>query len=520
MYTETADSNAVRPRGRTALRATIVALTSALLLGLPAGALETATFETPATPEPTGPEINRLVPTSGDKVVDLSGASRDAVNLLEMEYGRSVTVRAPSRVKRVAVGNAEALDVVVFGSREVQLVPKAMGSTNVVFWGDNRVIGAIDVEIGAPHSALQRVLRKTLGHDDIHVEGAAESIVIKGTVPDLVTQEHALTMARAYVGKEQEGRIVNLLSVGGHQQVMLKVVIAEMSRQMTREFGTNFAGVVSGSRGDVAFASWLGGLTGFVDGTAVAEGIEVSDAVNLALTLTGFGDLEFLAVLLDALDQKGMSKVLAEPTLIARSGETASFLVGGEVPIPVAQGGAFGSITVEFKDFGIGLGFTPTVLTDNRIHLSVNPEVSAPDFSFASEIAQGTTIPSFRTRRASTGVELADGQTLAIAGLLSEEVTQLVDQFPLLGQIPILGTLFRSSQFQKNETELVILVTPRLVKPLGEGPHPLPTDGFVEPNMFEVWMLGKLEGRPRKSSGGMVGDVGHRVSDSPYWSEK
>jgi pilus assembly protein CpaC len=509
-----------------------LALCAALVVAVPALALETATIDAPAAPAQNVPDIHVVTPPAGESV-DLSDARRDAINLLELEFGRSATVRAASTIKRVSVGNSASLDVVVLGSREVQLVPKTTGSTNVVFWGEgSKLLGALDVAIGAPHSALERQLRKSLGVDTISVEGAGNAILLKGSVPDAVTQEHALSIARAYVsadkedkaeeggknkGKENEAsgaKIVNLIAVGGDHQVMLKVVIAEMNRTTSRGFGTNFAAVIDG--GKINIFNTLGGLStpDFQNSQLL-----VNQAVDLALTMTGFGDLEFLTVLFEALDEKGLAKVLAEPTLIARSGETASFLVGGEVPIPVTQSGsATGAITVEYKEFGVGLKFTPTVLSDDRIHLDVRPEVSEADESTGFEV-EGFNLPAFRTRRASTAVELADGQSLAIAGLLLEDVTSVNQQYPILGSIPILGTFFRRTSFRKEETELMIIVTPRLVKPMGEGPHALPTDGYVEPSMFDLWMLGRLEGKPNKSTGGMVGDVGHRVSDSSYWSQ-
>jgi pilus assembly protein CpaC len=190
-------------------------------------------------------------------------------------------------------------------------------------------------------------------------------------------------------------------------------------------------------------------------------------------------------------------------------------LIGGEVPIPIAQGGAFGSITVEFKTFGIAVEFTPTVLGPERINLEVAPEVSEPDFTLGVE-SGGFTTPGFVTRRASTSVELGDGQTFAIAGLLKDNTTEFIEKYPLLGDVPVLGALFRSSDYRREETELVILVTPRLVRPLPEGPPPLPTDHFVDPNAFEFFLLGALEsqreGEPESgASAGLVGPSGHRV---------
>ena len=228
---------------------------------------------------------------------------------------------------------------------------------------------------------------------------------------------------------------------------------------------------------------------------------------------------------MDVVERNGLGKILAEPTLVARSGEMASFLAGGEVPIPIAQGGAFGSITIEFKKFGVGVAFTPTVLGPDRIHLEVAPEVSEPDFNIGTEV-DGTRVPGFVTRRASTSVELKDGQSFAIAGLLSDVVRSAAAKYPLLGDIPVLGALFRSTQFQKNETELVIIVTPQLVKPLGPPPHRLPTDSLVDPSALDFYLFGALEARGEAAStaatrveptgaGGLIGDAGHRLPADP-----
>jgi pilus assembly protein CpaC len=212
---------------------------------------------------------------------------------------------------------------------------------------------------------------------------------------------------------------------------------------------------------------------------------------------------------------KNLAKILAKPTLLARSGQTASFLVGGEIPIPVSQGGGFGSITVSYKSFGIGVEFTPTVLGPDRIHLEVAPEVSAPDFSLGVNIG-GVATPGFVTRRASTSVELADGQSFAIAGLLRDETSGSIEKYPLLGDIPILGALFRSTSFRRQETELVIIVTPRIVRPLPKGPPQLPTDHFINPNEFEFFLLGALESQRTgeeapEAPAGLIGPAGHRV---------
>lgn len=494
-------STACARRGRAKRGAGLLAL--ALALGLAAPAAATSTTQV-------------LSAAPGDAVVHLepAGSATEVLRQLAMERGKSMFLKAGYTVKRVSVGSPAILDVVVLNSTELQLVAKTIGTTNVLIWDPSgRLQAAIDVHVSSAQSQLQAELRRILEVEDITVESTGHATVLKGSVPSAVKLEQALEVSKAYLGPETGGKIVNLLHVGGNQEVMLKVVIAEMSRSLNREFGMNFNALIEAGSGTVNVASFLGGLSAPAD--AMGE-IPISDAVNFAALLSGYGALEQLAVFLDALDERGLGKVLAEPTLMARSGETASFLVGGEVPIPIAQGGAFGSITVEFKDFGVGLGFTPTVLGPDRIHLQVAPEVSdiAPENGVTIE---GSVIPGFITRRAQTAVELKDGQSFAIAGLLSDTVRELSGRYPLLGDIPILGNLFRSSLYQKKQTELVIIVTPHLVKPLGPGPHPLPTDSFIEPDALDFYLFGRLEGYAGETAqpGGMIGDVGHRVTATP-----
>ena len=463
-----------------------------------------------------------LAAAPGDAVVHLApaGSATDVLRQLAMERGKSMFLKAGYAVKRVSVGSPEVLDVVVLNSTEIQLVAKLVGTTNVLIWDPSgRLQAAIDVHVSSAQSQLQAELRRILEVEDITVESTGHATVLKGSVPSAVKLEQALDVAKAYLGAESQGKIVNLLQVGGNQEVMLKVVVAEMSRTMGREFGMNFNALIEAGSGTINVASFIQGLS---QPPATPGGaIPISEAVNFAMLLSGYGALQELAVLMDALDERGIGKVLAEPTLLARSGETASFLVGGEIPIPIAQGGAFGSITVEFKDFGVGLGFTPTVLGPDRIHLQVSPEVSDVDFTLGTEVG-GTVVPGFITRRATTAVELKDGQSFAIAGLLSDTVRELSGRYPLLGDIPVLGNLFRSSLYQKNQTELMIIVTPHLVKPLGPAPHPLPTDSFIEPSALEFYLLGRLEGYPGSTAqpGGMIGDVGHRVTATPEGESK
>jgi pilus assembly protein CpaC len=262
-------------------------------------------------------------------------------------------------------------------------------------------------------------------------------------------------------------------------------------------------------------------LANVLNNLSTSGKLSATGSVNKLPPAGHFGISQFV----DALRENGLLKILAEPTLITLSGKTANFLAGGEFPVPVPQSGVgvgFASITIEYKPFGVGLNFTPTVLSNNKISMQVAPEVSELDFSNAITIS-GFIVPSITTRRVSTVIELADGQSFAIAGLLKDEIRETISKFPLLGDIPILGALFTSSSFQKNETELIIIVTPHLVKPLDMAKQTLPTDQFIEPDDFEFYLLGNLEGKEKiKSSGaissknpdkghGLEGNFGHIV---------
>jgi len=432
---------------------------------------------------------------------------------LALESGKSASIKTGYTVKRVSVGDPEVVEVVVLGGREIQLVSKKPGSTNLLIWdSQGRPQAVIGIEVGAAYSAVECALRQAFENDSITVSGAGNAVVLDGWVSSTTELQQTLTLTRALLGDEKEApEVVNLLNVGGNHQVMLKVIVAEMSRTLSREFGTNFAALIETGVGDVGL-----GFNG-----ATASGVQMArNIASLFGSFSSLGALELLQVALDALDERGLSKVLAKPTLVARSGETANFLVGGEVPITITQGGFNDNNTVEFKPFGVGLSFTPTVLSPDRIHLTVNPEVSRIDETLRDPV---TGTPGFATRRAGTSVELADGQSFMIAGLLNDQVRELAGVHPLFGNIPILGALFRSTSFLREETELVIIVTPVLVKPMGPGRHVLPTDNFIEPNAWEFYLLRAMEGDPNRYGGttsdsdeghGLIGKAGPRVSTS------
>jgi pilus assembly protein CpaC len=325
------------------------------------------------------------------------------------------------------------------------------------------------------------------------VNAAYDAIALSGEVSSAANLSKALAVSETFAPK----KVVNLTQVAGVHQVMLEVRVAEMSRTLARRLGFNF--IYSGAAGDFGI-SQIGNLSSTnVSSTGLTT--IFSPSVNALFrflsgntTVTGF---------IDALKEDGLVKILAEPTLVTLSGQEAKFLAGGEFPVPVPQ--QFNVITIDYKQFGVGLSFIPTVLSNDKISMRVAPEVSDLDFSTAVTLS-GFVVPGLTTRRASTVIELADGQSFAIAGLLRESVRESISEFPVLGDIPILGALFRSTSFQKSETDLIIVVTPHLVKPLDVTKQTLPTDQYIEPDDFEWYLLGRLEGTgparaPRREQG-------------------
>ena len=337
--------------------------------------------------------------------------------------------------------------------------------------------------------------------EDIQVHSSQGAIVLSGQISSLTKMNTAVQLARSFAkptksgGKDEEiSSVVNLMSIGGAQQVMLKVTVAEISRSVIKRFGVNLeTGGTSGdfvigalSAGGTTFSSVPGAVSDFtVENTAVFANYIDSDFIfNLAI---------------EAAKQNGSAKVLAEPTLTTLSGQEAKFLSGGEFPIPVPDDDG---LTIEFKEFGIGLNFIPVVLDDDQINLKLNIAVS--ELTSVASVQTGNNnaffVPALTKRSAASTVELADGQTMAIAGLINENMREVVNKFPGLGDVPILGALFRSQEFEKGETELVIMVTPILAKPINPDEVVLPTDQFIEPSDTEFYLLGKTLGSPKQES--------------------
>jgi pilus assembly protein CpaC len=350
-----------------------------------------------------------------------------------------------------------------------------------------QVVNLLQAE-GSPSQLKEAIYKILPGEKDLRVTPTGESVTLSGTVSSTSNLSQVLALAESYYPK----KVVNLLDVGGAHQVMLEVRVAEMSRSLMKRLGVNFNAI---SDNTINFGlSMLGNLSS-LGSVATGSVGSVSQRINAIFRFTGAGAT--WTTFIDALKENGLIKVMAEPTLITMSGKSANFLAGGEFPIPVP--GSDGTITIQYKPFGVGLNFSPIVLSSKKISMQVAPEVSELDFSNAIQIG-GFVIPALTTRRVSTTVELGDGQSFAIAGLLKENVREVVSKFPLLGDIPILGALFRSSSFQKNETELIIIVTPHLVKPMNLAKQTLPTDQYIEPNDFEFYLMGAMEGSRKEDS--------------------
>ncbi len=393
------------------------------------------------------------------------------------------------------VGNSGIADVLALTDRTVYILGKALGSTSLTIYGrEKNLIAVLDLVVSPDIEGLKARLFEIMPDEKIEARTANGSVVLSGTVSGNATMDKILAVAERFA----PGLVTNLMSVEGSQQVMLRVRFVEMKRSILKNMGFNFKIF----EGDFSFTSG----NNFLSKTALAN---FGAAAITGGTLGAVG----IDALLNALETKGLTKTLAEPNLIALSGDTASFLAGGEFPVQTVSED---QTQIEFKPFGVRLSFTPTVLDNGLINLIVSPEVSAVDFSVA---VSGT--PGLTVRRATTTIELRDGQSFAMAGLLQDDFSDTIDQIPLLGEVPILGALFRSSQFQKNETELVIIVEAHLVKPAPIGSLATPADNFIPPSESDIWLFGRVEapgsGIPREGglaaqgAGGIGGHYGHII---------
>ncbi len=414
---------------------------------------------------------------------------------------KSMLVEVPVELQNVLVSNPEVLDAVVQTSRQVYLLAKEVGEANAFFIGpDGQKVLFLEVSITRDVSALTDSLARLLPGSKIHVEMVGETIVLSGSVATPIDANRAGELASKFVKKKDN--VVNMLGTDQKEQVMLKVQVAEMQRDALRRIGVDLPGAVL-QAGQFTFTQVIANkfpVTGQVIPSATAGWPVVGGADTSAITLPGVSAGTALqptwqnggssvSAMIQALERAGVVKTLAEPTLTAISGETAKFLAGGEFPVPVAQDQ--NSITVEWKPFGVNVSFKPVVLDEGKISLNIMAEVSEISTEGAITLSQ-IALPGLKVRRAETTLELPSGGTLAMAGLLSDETRQSVEGLPGLKNLPVLGALFRSDDFRKRETELVILVTPYIATHAPKSEMALPGDGFAPESELRELFLGHI----------------------------
>lgn len=410
---------------------------------------------------------------------------------------KSRNLKMQDDIHRVSIGSEEIADILILKSDELYVLGKALGTTNVIIWDENdKIIDIINLEVTHDLNSLRERFYHYLPEEKIGIESSQGQLVLSGEVSSLKKLNLALELARGYsdlatVGN-RKSEVLNLMSVGGGHQVMLEVTVAEVQTEVARGLDSRMILQGDGSSGG-------GGIISGGDLLAIIDPV-VSQGLTNGLFGTYLGTDLLFSFAFDIAKQHGLAKVLAEPNITALSGQQAKFLSGGEFPIPVPNEDG---ITIEYRDFGVGVTFVPTVLDSGKINLSLNVVVSEISTANTLLLPSGAIdssfiVPSLVKRSTSTTVELGDGQTIAIGGLISDNLRESVDKLPGLGDIPILGQLFRSQQFIKGQTELVIMVTPRLVRPFNKEGVALPTDGFVESSDLDFYLLGKMSERQVK----------------------
>lgn len=435
------------------------------------------------------------MPASADartKVWRLTNVEK--VGELTVSINKSETIKFDKEIAEAVVGSSDIVEVIPMTSRVIYVLGKKIGTTNLSLYDINKqLIGVIDITVSHDMKTLVTKLREVIPEEQIKVQDVNGRLMLSGSVGDTATMKRALDVANQYAPKA----VTNNITVRSPQQVLLEVRFVEATRTAGKELGLN----VNTQRKNFQWASGIGLVTNTLPfGTVLAN-------------LLGAGE-NTLDITIRALERNGAVRILAEPNLVALSGDTASFLAGGEFPFPVAA--ADNEITIEFKKFGVGLLFTPTVLKDGLVNLQIEPEVSQLDSTRVLRV-RDTEIPSLIVRRAKTTVELRDGQSFAIAGLLQTNNTKNLSQLPWIADVPVLGALFRSAAYQKNETDLVIIVTPRLVQPV-DSPEKLatPLDSRDSGNDFDLFVHGQFEiPKPvveyMNANGHTIDQVGHIV---------
>lgn len=425
-------------------------------------------------------------------VLNVGSSEHTISRRLDLSIGRSIVVELPRDAKEVFVANPKVANAVVRTARKLFIIGIADGSTSMfVMDGDGQQITALDINVGRDLNVLRQTLRTALPNSQIDIKPAGDSILLVGTVPNAGEATQAVDIAKAFVGGAsswRSGTVINSLTLRDRDQVMVKVTVSEISRKAIKQLGINSTG------------EWKLGKFSI---TPSIENPFPLQPQQLSATAIGAGLGNTQNFTLRALERAGMARVLAEPTVTAISGESAKFTAGGEVPVPKGQNCSYDifnrrtcQVQIEYKPIGVALNFTPIVMSDTKISMRIATEVTELDFENqlrmggANEEALNT--PAFRVRKSDTTVELPSGGTLATAGLIQRVSKQSINGLPGLMNLPIIGTLFRSRDYQREETELMIMVTPYIAKPMQPNQIQRPDDGFVEAHDSQAILLGRL----------------------------
>ena len=432
-------------------------------------------------------------PAKADEPIIHIGSNKRSATVYVVT-GKSQDIRTDDSFIDITVGDPTVADVNPLTNHTLSILGKKIGTTRVTVYGEGkRLVGIFDIEVGYETARIAAELRRRFPGAKLQVTSINGRLMLTGEAPDAVTADKALTVIRQFAADA-----INSVSVASPQQVLLEVRFVEITRKAGRDLGVQWN--VFGSK----LVSNIGSrqAAGNLPIARPSNPTEIPVGEVAAGVLSGTSPFGFLLgrmiaggttvdVLINALEEKGVARSLAEPNLVALSGDTASFLAGGEFPVPVP--GTLGQVSIEYKRYGVGLAFTPTVLDRGLINLKIEPEVSQLDTSNPVQVA-GISVPPLIVRRANTTVELRDGQSFVIGGLLQNVGTTDQQQLPWIGEVPVLGALFRSASYQKNETDLAIIVTPRLVRPARPGdPIKTPHDATLPPNDRDFFLLGKNE---------------------------
>ena len=404
------------------------------------------------------------------------------VSSIEISLGKSRLYKYANPITRISVGDAVIADVMVVSPNQIYLLGKKVGSTNVFLWHANGGLSTLDVAVGVDANALQSLLWKLIPSEkNIRATAAGESLALTGQVSDAMKVQQAIQIAQEYTGK----KVLNMMTTDNLPQVLIEVKIAEIDKTVADSLGLQLQG------SNFSF--------NMLNGVAAPLGFAANAAATIGTTNAW----------LQAQINSGAIKLLAEPNIMAISGQEGEFLSGGIVFLPVPQSSGTGGaavITLQPQNYGVGVKFTPTVLAEGRINLKLSPQVSEVQTQGISVTAGGSTtvLPAITTRQASTTVQLYDGQSFAIGGLIQNNIAEVISAFPGLANVPVIGALFRSSSFNAKRSELLIVVTPHIVRPVANRVT-LPTDHYVQPTQTEFFINGQMEGtKPSVASEGGV----------------